>query len=139
MTANDIARMIDISSVKAESTIPEIEKMAEVAKKYEFICAFAMPCFTKKLVELLSDTDKIMVGGVVGFPSGADTTSIKIATAKEMIDKAHENGIICNVFWSDDEAETRTFLDMGIDVILTNDYHRISGVVAKREKYVTYR
>ena len=85
MTANDIARMIDISSVKAESTIPEIEKMAEVAKRYEFICAFAMPCFTKKLVELLSDTDKIMVGGVVGFPSGADTTSIKIATAKEMM------------------------------------------------------
>ena len=85
MTANDIARMIDISSVKAESTIPEIEKMAEVAKKYEFICAFAMPCFTKKLVELLSDTDKVMVGGVVGFPSGADTTSIKIATAKEMM------------------------------------------------------
>jgi deoxyribose-phosphate aldolase len=85
MTANDIARMIDISSVKAESTVPEIEKMAEVAKKYEFICAFAMPCFTKKLVELLSDTDKVTVGGVVGFPSGADTTSIKIATAKEMM------------------------------------------------------
>ena len=57
---------------------------------------------------------------------------------QEMIDKAHANGIICNVFWSDDPTETDQFLDMGIDVILTNDYNRIAQVVAKREKYVTY-
>ena len=57
---------------------------------------------------------------------------------QEMIDKAHANGIICNVFWSDDPEETQKFLDMGIDVILTNDYHRISMVVDKREKYITY-
>ncbi len=57
---------------------------------------------------------------------------------REMIDKAHANGILCNVFWSDDPAETEEFLDMGIDVILTNDYNRIAQVVAKREKYVTY-
>ncbi len=57
---------------------------------------------------------------------------------QDMIDKAHENGIICNVFWSDDPKETERFLDMGIDVILTNDYNRISQVVAKKEKYITY-
>jgi glycerophosphoryl diester phosphodiesterase len=57
---------------------------------------------------------------------------------QEMVDKAHENGIICNVFWSDDPAEAQEFLDTGIDVILTNDYNRIAQVVAKKEKYVTY-
>lgn len=57
---------------------------------------------------------------------------------QEMIDKAHENGIICNVFWSDDPEEAERFLAMGIDVILTNDYHRIARVVAKKEKYITY-
>lgn len=46
-----------------------------------------------------------------------------------MIDKAHKNGIICNVFWSDDEEETKEFLNMGIDTILTNDYNIISQVV----------
>ena len=46
-----------------------------------------------------------------------------------MIDKAHENGIICNVFWSDDPDEARKFLEMGIDTILTNDYNRIAQVV----------
>ena len=57
---------------------------------------------------------------------------------QEMIDKAHANGIICNVFWADDPQEAQTFLDMGIDVILTNDYNRIARVVAKKEKYITY-
>ena len=57
---------------------------------------------------------------------------------QEMIDKAHESGIVCNVFWSDDEEETEKFLDMGIDVILTNDYQKIAQIVEKREKYITY-
>lgn len=50
---------------------------------------------------------------------------------KEMIDKAHEHGIKCNVFWSDDEKETEEFLKMGIDTILTNDYNLIAQVVKK--------
>lgn len=57
---------------------------------------------------------------------------------QEMIDRAHANGIICNVFWSDDEEEAQRFLDMGIDVILTNDYNKIAQTVSKREKYITY-
>lgn len=50
---------------------------------------------------------------------------------QEMIDKAHEHGIICNVFWSDDPKETKDFLDMGIDTILTNDYNLISQCVER--------
>lgn len=46
-----------------------------------------------------------------------------------MIHKAHENGILCNVFWSDDPEETKQFLDMGIDTILTNDYFTIANTV----------
>lgn len=85
MDLNLIPRMIDISCVKAESTLEEIERMVKTAKHFRFVCAFAMPCFTKKLVDDLRDCNDIMVGGVVGFPSGADTTSIKIATANEMM------------------------------------------------------
>ena len=43
-----------------------------------------------------------------------------------MIDKAHENGIRCNVFFADDADEAKRYLDMGIDCILTNDYLKIS-------------
>ena len=51
---------------------------------------------------------------------------------KEMIDKAHKNGIICNVFWSDNPKEAKDFLDMGIDTILTNDYNRIYQSIKER-------
>lgn len=45
---------------------------------------------------------------------------------QQMIDKAHKNNIICNVFWSDDLEEAKKFFDMGIDTVLTNDYGLIS-------------
>lgn len=47
---------------------------------------------------------------------------------QEMIDRAHANGILCNVFFSDDPEEARNYLEMGIDTILTNDYFRIAQV-----------
>ena len=84
-TPYEIARMIDISAVRADSTLSEVRKVADAAKKYGFICAFALPCFTGELVQLLRDRDDIMVGGVSGFPSGADTTEIKVLTAKQML------------------------------------------------------
>lgn len=82
---NEIAKMIDISAVRADSTLDEVKRVAQAAKDYGFICAFAMPCFTKELIALLSDRPDIMVGGVSGFPSGADTTASKVATAKQML------------------------------------------------------
>ena len=45
---------------------------------------------------------------------------------QEMIDLAHANGIRCNMFFSDDTEEAETFLRMGVDTILTNDYLKIS-------------
>ena len=84
-TPYEIARMIDISAVRADSTLSEVRRVADAAKKYGFICAFALPCFTGELVQLLRDRDDIMVGGVSGFPSGADTTEIKVLAAKQML------------------------------------------------------
>ncbi len=48
---------------------------------------------------------------------------------QETVIEAHKNGIICNVFWSDDAEEAKKYLDMGIDTILTNDYHTISQII----------
>ena len=52
---------------------------------------------------------------------------------KEMIDKAHAHGVRCNVFWSDDRKETKEFLELGIDTILTNDYNLISQCVDRKK------
>lgn len=50
---------------------------------------------------------------------------------EEMIKKAHENGIRCNVFWSDDPDEAVKFIKMGIDTVLTNDYLTVGEAVKK--------
>ena len=43
------------------------------------------------------------------------------------IDRAHAAGLRVNVFWSDDPAEAKKLLDMGVDTILTNDYLLIAN------------
>lgn len=48
---------------------------------------------------------------------------------QETVDKAHENGIICNVFWADETEEAKKYLEMGIDTILTNDYNNVSQII----------
>lgn len=50
---------------------------------------------------------------------------------REMIAKAHEHGIRCNVFWADDPKECKEFLDMGADTILTNEYNLVSQSVKR--------
>lgn len=80
-----IHRRVDVSGVRADVSLHELDQIAAIAKHYRFICAFAMPCFTPYLVDLLKDEPDIHVGATVGFPSGADTTAMKVASAKEQI------------------------------------------------------
>lgn len=49
--------------------------------------------------------------------------------SRELIIKAHDHGIKCNMFWSDDPGEARHFLEEGIDSILTNNILQIGPVV----------
>lgn len=44
---------------------------------------------------------------------------------------AHEYGLLCNVFWSDEPEEACRFIDMGIDTILSNNYLAVANAVHK--------
>ncbi len=48
---------------------------------------------------------------------------------QEMVDKAHAHGIICNVCWSNTREETQKFIEMGMDVILTDEFKRVQNWV----------
>ena len=85
LSVEEIARLIDISAVKAAATKQDVCEVAELAIKHNFICAFAMPCYTAYLKDLLKDCDDIKIGGAVGFPSGAATTGAKIGETQELI------------------------------------------------------
>ena len=42
---------------------------------------------------------------------------------KSMIDRCHAHGILCNFCQANDAAFAKELLDMGIDCVLTDDYH----------------
>ena len=48
---------------------------------------------------------------------------------EETVKKAHEHGILCNVFYADDADEARKYFEMGIETVLTNDYLSIYNAV----------
>lgn len=85
MTVREIASMIDISAVRADAAVGEIENMCSAAQHYGFIAVFSMPWCTSRVVELLRDQPDIHVGGVVGFPSGADLPETKAGVAEQLI------------------------------------------------------
>ena len=50
--------------------------------------------------------------------------------------RAHENGIIVNLFECDDADDAKKYFDMGVDTILTNNYHKVSASAEGRDEYL---
>ena len=121
----------------------KFRKIYELLKKYdqlEHVYIMASPEIMKLALEIAPEIPRCMAA----FPEPWDIVERAISYKcqkvqlfkpyfnQEMIDKAHANGILCNVFWSDDPAEAETFFKMGIDTVLSNDYLAISRV---RDKF----
>jgi deoxyribose-phosphate aldolase len=100
LTLRQLARMMDLSAVRTDVDLEEIHRLAEKAKKYACICAFPMPCYLPELKRLLADAPEVGVGGVVGFPSGAHSTAVKVAEARQQLEQgAVELDMVVNVGW----------------------------------------
>ncbi len=84
MTPQQFARMVDISAVRAQSTKSEIDQIISAAKQYNFVCVFGLNSFVPYIVDQLKDFSEIAVGGVVGFPSGGESSSAKCFQATEL-------------------------------------------------------
>lgn len=99
MTTQEIAKLMDISAVRADSTMEEIKDSAELAKQYGCICVFALPAHTPYLISQLGGST-VFAGGAVGFPGGAETTATKVAIAKEMVAMGcQEVDMVNNIAW----------------------------------------
>ena len=83
-SSREIARLIDLSAVRADSTRQDVEDIIDGAIKHNFICVFPMPGMLPLVFEKLKDHPQIGIGGVVGFPSGGETTASKLFQAKEL-------------------------------------------------------
>jgi len=86
LTKDLIGRLVDVSAVRTQSNIEEVEESVKVAKLYNFICVYVLPSFIPYAKELLKGVSDTSLGGTVGFPSGASTTATKAFEAKELMD-----------------------------------------------------
>ncbi len=85
-SVRDIAQLIDISAVRADSTDDKVREVVKKAKKNQCYLVTILPAQTVLAKKLLEGVVSPRLGGNVGFPSGGQTTSIKVLETNELID-----------------------------------------------------
>ncbi|EUJ32098.1 deoxyribose-phosphate aldolase [Listeria floridensis FSL S10-1187] len=93
----NIAKMIDHTALKPETTKVQIETLIEEAKKYQFASVCVNPTWVKLAAEKLAGSD-VDVCTVIGFPLGANTSSVKAFETKDAITNgATEVDMVINI------------------------------------------
>ncbi len=98
LTVEKLARLMDVSCVRTDVTVDEIKRLADLVKRYNCVCGFVLPCYAPEFKKFVSGAPDVGVGSVVGFPAGANTTSIKKIEARELREKGvDEIDMVMNV------------------------------------------
>ena len=91
------SKYFDHTILKADATEKEIINLCEEAKKYNFASVCVNPCYVKKCVEILKESD-VDVCTVVGFPLGRMSTESKLfETEQALKDNADEIAMVINI------------------------------------------
>ena len=120
LTAHDIAKMIDLSCVRTTSDKTDIEAMVAAAKKYGFGQVSVLQSFIPYTRQLLEGISDIHVVGNVSFPSGSDSTSLKVYQAQEMLAAGcDEIDMVMNIgkLRSNDLTEVETDVRAVVDTV----------------------
>jgi deoxyribose-phosphate aldolase len=92
-----IAKMIDHTALKADTTKEQILKLCEEAKEYQFASVCVNPTWIETAAHILSGTE-VKVCTVIGFPLGANTPETKAFEARDAISKgATEVDMVINI------------------------------------------
>lgn len=93
----DLAKYIDHTILAPNATEEQVEKIISEALEYGFASVCINPYWVKKVAQGLADSN-VKVCTVIGFPLGANKTSIKVSEAKEAIaDGADELDMVINI------------------------------------------
>jgi deoxyribose-phosphate aldolase len=97
ITPEQLAKVIDHSLLRPELTEADVTAGCELAAHYHVATVCVKPCHVRLAKRLLKDSD-VKVSTVVGFPHGANLTSIKVAEARQaMDDGAVELDMVMNI------------------------------------------
>ena len=97
MTRAELARLIDHSVLRPESTEDDIRTGADVVRRWKIGFYCVQPCWIAHAAQLLADTSARIVA-VVGFPHGCDRADVKArGAALAHDDGAHEIDMVLNI------------------------------------------
>jgi len=89
---------IDHTRLDSGASYKYIVRLCQEAKKFEFRGVCVNPCWVSAVNLQLRDNDDLKIITVIGFPLGANETSIKIAEAKLAVEHgADELDVVWNV------------------------------------------
>lgn len=95
----NLADYIDHTLLKPSATPEEIQKCCRDAIQYNFPAVCIYPCAVKQATELLHN-HSIAVCTVIGFPTGANTSAVKLYEAQEAAENgATELDVVINLGW----------------------------------------
>ena len=98
LNERNIAAMMDLSCVRTHNSKADIEELVRCARKYEIGQVTVLQSFIPYTKELLKDNPKIRLSGNVSFPSGSDSTSLKVIQTRELVeDGCDEIDMVMNV------------------------------------------
>ncbi len=91
------AKYIDHTLLKPDASDEAIDKLCLEAKEYHFASVCVNPCFVSRCYSHLRGTG-VKVCTVIGFPLGANATTIKVQETKEAVfDGASEVDMVINI------------------------------------------
>lgn len=96
-TVADLAKMIDHSLLNPIFKQDELEKGIQIALEYNVASVCIMPYYLKRCAQLLKGST-VKASTVIAFPHGGQTTSIKLAEAKQALeDGCEEFDLVVNI------------------------------------------
>jgi deoxyribose-phosphate aldolase len=96
MNRGELARLLDHSVLKPESTARDIVTGADVVRTWDVGCYCVQPCWVARAVAALAGTNARVIS-VVGFPHGCDRPDVKARAAELAIaDGAREIDTVLN-------------------------------------------
>ena len=99
LSYDQLACMIDHAALKPDLTYEDLNAACETAHKFGVKSICVRPCDVPLACDIM-EKSQVLVGTVVGFPSGSHHPKIKVAETRQAIeDGAQEIDMVANISW----------------------------------------
>ncbi len=125
----ELNRMIDHTILKADTPKQEVLRIIEEAKTYHFYSVCINPTWVSLAKEELKG-EPIAICTVIGFPLGANTTTVKTFEAKEAIENgADEVDMVLNIGYLKSEMYEEVEADIASVVAVAKDRALVKVII----------